>query len=172
METVVIIHGEKPKPSGSIHPAFLERLKKVIELSQKSPLDLIVVTGGKTRKGVESEAAIGCRYLKSRIQVPILKEDQSRTTIENINFTKKLLSSKIIFFKEIFVITSGKRIFRIKFLYRKLWPEEYGKMKFIPTKDFYPSFFYLYEALSLFLDMFDIKERFLLGATKRFFRNH
>ncbi len=171
MNRIIIVHGEKSKPSGEIHPAFIERLDKAIEISKQVSPDFIVITGGQTRKISPSEAQTGYDYLKDKIKIPILIEKESRTTIENIKFTKKLLADSRFEINKLYVITSQKRIFRIKFLYRRLWPEIYEEIKFIPAKDFYPILFYPYEALCLLLNLLDLNERFLLPFGKKFFRN-
>ncbi|MFA6354118.1 MAG: YdcF family protein [Candidatus Paceibacterota bacterium] len=171
MNRIIIVHGEKSKPSGEIHPAFIERLNKAIEISKQVSPDFIVIASGQTRKISPPEAQTGYDYLKDKIKTPILIEKESRTTIENIKFTKKLLTDGKIEINKLYVVTSRKRIFRIKFLYRRLWPEIYEEIEFIPTKDFYPILFYPYKALYLLLNLLDIKERFLLPLGKKFFRN-
>jgi hypothetical protein len=35
MTKLIIVHGEKPKRNGKIHPAFIERLKVAINLTKK-----------------------------------------------------------------------------------------------------------------------------------------
>lgn len=171
MNRIIIIHGEKSKPNGLIHPAFTERLNKTIEISKQVSPNFIVITGGQTRKISPPEAQTGYDYLKDKIKTQILIEKESRTTIENIKFTKKLLTDDEIEINKLYVVTSRKRIFRIKFLYRWLWPEIYEEIEFIPAKDFYPILFYPYEAFCLLLNLFDINERFLLPLGKKFFRN-
>ena len=176
MIKIIIVHGEKTHRTGKIHEAYIERLNKALGLTQKIKPDLIVLTGGRTREIAKSEAELGKEYLegkgKGKIKTPLLLESRSRTTIENIRFTKKILEKNKIKAGEFFIITSQKRISRIKYLYKKIWPDIYKNSKFIGARDFYPFWFSTYEWLSLLLDTFDIKERFLLAFTKKMYRNN
>ncbi len=172
MIKIIIVHGEKTHRTGKIHEAYTERLNKALGLTQKIKPDLIVLTGGKTREIAKSEAELGKEYLEGKTKTPLLLENHSRTTIENIRFTKKILEKNKIKTDEFFIITSQKRISRIKYLYKKIWLEAYKNSKFIGAKDFYPFWFSAYEWLSLLLDTFDIKERFLLAFTKKIYRNN
>lgn len=166
----IIIHGEKHNSDCSIHSAFKERLKKAILISKKQKNSIIIILGGKTRKNCISESKAGKNFLRYKIKKKIIVEQKSKTTIENIKFLKKILNHKK--FHKLYVITSKKRIFRLKLLYQMFWPGIYLKIKFIPSKDSYPLFFYLKEIIYLLFNYIDSNEKGITFITKKLFRNY
>lgn len=167
---VLVVHGEKPLSSGKIHPNFIERLKVALKLVKKEKFDFVIITGGKTRRKFTSEAEMGKKWLSGRIG-NLLLEHGARTTIQNIEDTKGLIEREKIKIGKIVLIASKKRIPRVKFLYRRIWPEIYPKVKFVGAKDFYPLVYWFVEWASYPLDVFDIKEKFILKITAKIFRN-
>jgi uncharacterized SAM-binding protein YcdF (DUF218 family) len=129
------------------------------------------VTGGKIRKNAPTEADMGKNYLKNKIRIPTILEKRAKTTIENIKYVKELINKRGRRIEKLAVITSKKRIFKIKYLYKRLWPELKGKIEFHGAKDFYPAIFSLWERISLISNAIDINEKFVHRITKRFFRS-
>lgn len=168
MIKLLIIHGEKPTRSGSIHPAFLSRLSTAVKLCHNNSYNLVVITGGQTRKNAPTEAAQGLEYLRSKINLPIILEEKARSTAENIIFTKKLLKGGKI--ASATIVTSQKRFWRTGYLYSRLWPELRGKTEIIGSPDPYPVFFLLREWLLFLFAVLNSKEKFCFLA-KKFFRN-
>lgn len=168
-ETIIIVHGEKPLRSGKIDPTFARRLEKALDLTRKTPIDTILVTGGKTRKGFPIEAETGALFLTPKTSLPIIKESRSKNTGENILYAKALLSNKK--YDKLIVITSKRRIKRVKYLYSRLFQESYSKIEFVGTKDYYPFYFSALELLYLFIDVFDPKGTTLEYIGRRLFRN-
>jgi len=167
---ILIIHGERPKRNQELHPAFEERLKLATILSGKNNYDLVVITGGKTKKKFRTEVEIGREFLEGKILTPFLLEECAVTSVENIKFTKKLLQNRKIDSADI--ITSETRIPRLKYLYKKLWPELYTKSQFYGAKDFYSPFFLLGEFIYYLYAHVDIQEKYISRITKRLFKNH
>src|SRR3989338_11250202 len=167
---ILIVHGERPSSDKELHPAFEERLKLAALMCQKNNYDLLVITGGKTKKKFQSEAEIGRRFLEGKIHTPFLLEGRAVTSVENINFTKKLLQRQKI--DSVDIITSQTRIFRLKYLYKKLWPEIYAVANLYGAKDFYSPFFVMGELIYDLYTHVDIQEKYLARIAKRFFRNH
>lgn len=147
----------------------MNRLEKAIELAQKEVVDGIIVSGGTTRKNCEAESVFGVKYLQSKTNAKILSEEHSHTTVENIIFTKNILSEYAV--NKIIVISSKKRLFRIKYLYQRLWPEMRGKINFVGANDSYGMYFYFLEVIYLIYSIFDINELLLPRLTKKLFRN-
>lgn len=126
--TLIIVHGEKPTPAGDIHPAFVHRLQKTLEIAEEKGVETVLVTGGKTRAATSSEADMGEVYLRNQgFKGTILKESEARSTSENILFTRKLLKTQNIDPDQVYIISSKNREERIKHLYKKLdsnlWPK-------------------------------------------------
>ena len=99
------------------------RLDKGIELFQRNPDLLIVVSGGQGEGETITEAEAMERYLLD-YGVPkeqILKEDQSTSTYENFTFSKQvLLDQKINLEEPIFVITNDFHVFRSKMIAKRV----------------------------------------------------
>jgi len=167
---ILLIHGKKPQKHNPMHVAFEECLKLALKLSKGNDYNLILISGGQTRSNQPSEASIGHAYLKNKTTIPIILERNSKTTIENILFSKNILQLYNI--SHIDAIISGKLLLRYKYLYKKLWPEVYDKADFIGAPVSYPLLYYLIESIYYLYSLVDIKERWLPKITKRLFRNN
>lgn len=170
MRSLAIVHGEKLLPNGEMHVSFILRLNEALRLVKKEGVDAVLITGGTTRAGLRSEADMGKTYLSTRLHVPILTENESHTTVENIIFSKRLLEAQSDFLPT-YIITSKKRVTREKYLYRRLWPTAYENAKYIGTYDTYPIGYRLVELLYFVYAVFDLHEKTLGRLTKKMFRN-
>lgn len=169
MARIILVHGEKPDPKNHLRPEFKERLDKTLSLSQTHHIDYIVILGGQTQPTVPSESEIGSQYLKPKTKLPILLEPKSKNTGENIMFAKELLKDKQV--NKIYVITSQSRLFRIKYLYQRLWPKMFPNIEFVSTKDYYPFYFPILEFIYFLVDIFDPEGKTLEDIAKVIFRN-
>lgn len=169
MSKIIIVHGEKPTRSCAIHPAFIERLKVAIAVCDKEKFDYLIISGGQTRRKCRAESEIGLSYLKGKVSIPVLLEGQARSTSENIRYSREIAGSMEI--EKIIAITSRKRIFRIRYLYWRLWRDVYPKIVFVGAKDYYPVFYYFAEFFYFLYDLVDPHERLLVRFVKRIFRN-
>ncbi|MBI2633254.1 MAG: YdcF family protein [Parcubacteria group bacterium] len=169
---IAIVHGEKSLASGALYPAFVARLEKVIELHNREPFNLIIITGGATRKNIHTEAEAGETYMRARINAPILLEKNARTTSENVRFSKELIGARAPQTENTTVITSRKRMLRARYLYWRLWSTEmYKKIIFVPVRDYYPNSYYLIELFYLLFAIFDPYEKSFARIAKIIFRN-
>lgn len=169
MKNVAVVLGDKLDRSGGLTYEFKQRLDKSIELSKEKKIDTILITGSNTRKGFGTEAEIAYEYIKGKVGSKIILEDKARTTIENV------LYSQIILEKEkpetAYIITSDKRIVRVKMLYKKLSPDLYNICIFIPTQDRYMFYFSIIETIYYIFCFFDTKELTIASFAKKMFRN-
>lgn len=112
-EDAVIVLGYGAK--GGKVPAMLKnRLDKAVEYHSENPDAIIVVSGGRGNKIKASEAAVMEEYLISK-GVPsdkIIKEDKSRTTVENFKFSADLLKDKFGENYSAVIITNVFHIYR------------------------------------------------------------
>lgn len=177
MQVTVIIHGEKPLSSCMMHPAFRERLEEAVRVCARvqetgAAIAAVVITGGETRRGCQSEAASGAAFLASRVSVPVLREEYARTTSENVRRVKSLMQARSVAPTAYLIMTSKTRLFRVRYLYRRLWPEGFLRAQFVGAKDGYPCWYTLLERLYFLYDLIDPRERTLPRLTKKFFRNN
>ncbi len=170
---ILIIHGEKSGKLGGIHKEFLVRLNKAINLSKENKFDKIIISGGQTRKNIPSEAGQGFEYLNNKITGQIFLEDKSKTTPENVQYTKTIIKNWGIPLRdfEIYVISSKTRIARLKYLYSVIFPEVYSKIKFIPADDSYGFVYQLIEKIYHLIAFIDPYEKILGKWKKELFRN-
>ncbi len=94
-EDAVIVLGYGSK-NEKVPDMLKKRLDKAVEYHAKNPDAIIVVSGGRGNEIKASEAAVMEEYLLSN-GIPsnlIMKEDKSRTTVENFKFSADLLSRK------------------------------------------------------------------------------
>ncbi|HAQ05897.1 TPA: hypothetical protein DCP13_03865 [Candidatus Azambacteria bacterium] len=169
LKRFIIVHGEKPYKGCQPHQEFFKRLEKAIELADKKTVDGIMVSGGTTRKNCPAEASFGAKYLQKSVEIPVFVEENSRTTIENIKFTKEMLIGCSL--ERVIVISSKKRLFRLQYLYGRLWRETRDKIEFVGVPDSYGIYFYFLELLYFVYSIFDVNEYFLPRLAKKLFRN-
>ncbi|MBR3780547.1 MAG: YdcF family protein [Clostridia bacterium] len=112
-EDAVIVLGYGVK--GQKIPAMLKnRLDKAIEYHAENPDAIIIVSGGRGNETKPSEASVMEEYLLSK-SVPsdkIIKEEKSRTTVENFKFSADLLREKFGMVYSAVIITNVFHIYR------------------------------------------------------------
>ena len=170
-KSYIIVHGEKSLRNGDMHPAYKSRLNAVLNLIKYHTYDEILITGGYTRDGQVSEAEIGYKYLKPKTNLPIHLEKQAHTTIENVLFTHQHEQCKHEHIQSAVVITSSVRVPRVRYLYKKHWPQLYERVSFIGTQDHYFPLYFLLEYIYWMFDILDPKERYVIKLAKCLFRN-
>ena len=93
----VIIHGAGIKKDGTVTKLLADRCDKAIEIYRKDPTSpYLVPSGGQGSDEVCSEAEAMRKYLVSK-GIPkdkILLEDKSKTTMENVTFSKNLIEKR------------------------------------------------------------------------------
>ena len=102
------IRGEK------VSDCLAKRLDAAIKYHGKNPNALIVVSGGKGKREIFSEAFVMERYLieKGVEENVIIKEDRSTSTIENFSFSNQILSENLRSGSQIAFITNDFHILR------------------------------------------------------------
>lgn len=166
---ILITHGRKLKMSGEIHEEYIARLDLTVEVCQKNNLDKVILLGAQTRKNTVSEARAGYEYIKNRIKVPIILDEDTRSCSEQVRAVKKMVNGANV--HEVYAVMGKTSMARLKYLYKKLWPEMYIKIKFISAEDFYPSFFYIIEKIYFIFALIDPHEKVFVRFTKKIFRN-
>lgn len=93
----VIIHGAGIKKDGTVTKLLADRCDKAIEIYRKDPTSpYLVPSGGQGSDEICSEAEAMRKYLVSQ-GIPedkILLEDKSKTTMENVTFSKNLIERR------------------------------------------------------------------------------
>lgn len=94
-EQAVIVLGYGIKEN-KLPEMLKNRLDKATEYHTKNPNALIIVSGGRSTETKPSEAAVMEKYLISNgvAADKIIKEDKSRTTVENFKFSAEILNKK------------------------------------------------------------------------------
>ena len=164
----IILHGNKLLPDGSLSLDMKNRIAAMLNLINNDSFDLVIVTGGKTRKGFVSEAEAILDDIQNIISTQILLEDKSRTTYENIKYLKDYLDTNIC--DEYIVITSKNSLRRFKYLYKKHLPEYFGKIRFVTANNENNLKTFIYECLLYVWQLFDPNEK-LARPFVRFFRS-
>ncbi|MGL4998811.1 MAG: YdcF family protein [Cetobacterium sp.] len=95
------------------------RLDKAVEYYKKYPDTIFIVSGGQGKDEIVSESKAMKKYLikNSVLSKNIIEENKSKTTLENLTFSKKLIPKNI---KSIGVISNDFHIYRVKFLAKNL----------------------------------------------------
>lgn len=111
-EDAVIVLGYGSK-DGNIPPMLKNRLDKTLEYHRRNPDAVIIVSGGRGNETKQSEASVMKKYLVEN-GIPdstIIKEDKSRTTVENFKFSADLLDKKqsVVLITNIFHIYRSER---------------------------------------------------------------
>lgn len=106
------LRGEK------VSPTLKARLDQAIAYYKLHPDTMIIVSGGQGEDEVIPEAEAMRRYLE-KMGIPkehILKEDRSRTTLENIAFSQELLVERGEEDKKVLIVTHDYHLFRAQML--------------------------------------------------------
>ncbi|MGL6066696.1 MAG: YdcF family protein [Cetobacterium sp.] len=95
------------------------RLDKAVEYQKKYPNTIFIVSGGQGKDEIISESKAMKKYLiKNSIPAQnIIEENKSKTTLENLKFSKELIPKNI---KSIGIISNDFHIYRVKFLAKTL----------------------------------------------------
>jgi len=168
---VGIVLGKKPRKGEAIHPELRARALKASYLLRAKKVDLIIVSGGKTRGGMgDTEAGsvynLFPSYLRERMAVR--RESFALSTAQNIEYSKKMLQATPV--DELVILTSPYHVRRTRFLLAKIWPEMLGKTTFLPVG---PSPFkeVVVEAILLALLFVDPKGKWIFPLLHKVFRN-
>ncbi|NMB70396.1 DUF218 domain-containing protein [candidate division WWE3 bacterium] len=128
----IILHGSKLTSKGDLSVVMLARINVLMHIAGQGSFDFLVITGGVTRRRFQSEALSIYNIIKSSVSfpnnLPVIIEDNSRTTRENIINTKKLIETRS--FESLTVITGADSYRRFRRLYRLHMPEHFSKINF------------------------------------------
>lgn len=123
----VIVLGKRLDDDGKPLPELYERLGKAIELYRNGVVDKFLVCGGRTNELTEKkESEVMKEYLVSRgVKADlIVEEGDSKTTLSNGRFCKKILKS--IPHGRLYLITSSYHTFRPYLNPRRIFRFMYG----------------------------------------------
>ena len=120
----IIIHGAGLLGGEKVTPLLKRRIDKAVEAYHKSKNSniKIIASGGKGGDEKISEAQAITNYLLEETDVPqdaIILEDQSRTTYENLLFSKEL-GEKLVDKPQFLFVTNDYHVFRTSTYARKL----------------------------------------------------
>lgn len=139
-DTVFVTFGAKIKPDSTPGKALMRRLDKTIELMSYCPDSVCIVTGGKGVDEPESEAEAMRKYLVAK-GIPderIIVEDQAKDTIQNVEFSKKLITERGLEGRTVACVSTGFHIPRIMHLTSKA---DFGEYFYrAPGSNFYIEF--------------------------------
>ena len=120
----IIIHGAGLLDGERVTPLLKRRIDKAVEAYHKSKNSniKIIASGGQGADEKISEAQAITNYLLTETDVPqdaIILEDQSRTTYENLLFSKEL-GEKLVAKPQFLFVTNDYHVFRTSTYARKL----------------------------------------------------
>ena len=120
----IIIHGAGLLDGERVTPLLKRRIDKAVEVYHKSKNSniKIIASGGQGADEKISEAQAITNYLLEETDVPqdaIILEDQSRTTYENLLFSKEL-GEKLVAKPQFLFVTNDYHVFRTSTYARKL----------------------------------------------------
>lgn len=107
---------------------LLERLKETVKIHKE--YDRIIVTGINTQKYPVTEARVMSEWL-GKYNIPCIREDCARNTIQNALYTKELVPLKPE--TTVTVLTNSFHIPRTSLIFVHLWPEYTLRFHSAPT---------------------------------------
>lgn len=165
---IVAVHGNKLTRKGELTKENRLRLDRAREVFREKKCDFVIVLGGRTRDRFKCESEKAAEYLE-RFSIPVIKETKSLSSYENVKFLKEIVGNKA---EKIFVILVKPKTWKVKFLYRKFFPEVYSRISFIQSREGFPLVETLQEFFFMPYQVFDsCNERFPAIIFQRFFRN-
>ena len=120
----IIIHGAGLLDGEKVTPLLKRRIDKAVEAyhNSKNPHIKIIASGGQGVDEKISEAQAITNYLLTETDVPrdaIILEDQSRTTYENLLYSKEI-GEKLVAKPQFLFVTNDYHVFRTSTYARKL----------------------------------------------------
>ena len=120
----IIIHGAGLLGGEKVTPLLKRRIDKAVEAYHKSknPHIKVIASGGQGADEKISEAQAIANYLLTETDVPrdaIILEDQSRTTYENLLYSKEI-GEKLVASPQFLFVTNDYHVFRTSTYARKL----------------------------------------------------
>lgn len=131
----IVVLGFLTDPRNRLYRILISRLDKAAELYKKGSADMIVVTGGGRMKGaMGTEAHVMKRYLVKKGIRPnsILMEHESRNTIGNAFFTKRMIDGRSRS-PSLIVVTNDFHMPRSRFIFRKIFGNN-RKISFVESR--------------------------------------
>lgn len=162
----IILHGRKLLPQGHLSPDMRKRIASMVSLLNNDYYDVLVITGGVTNKLNKSEAEVIFNDIKHLVNIQVLLEDRSKTTLENIKNTRELIESSNC--DHFSVITSKCSVRRFKRLYKLYMPEHFHKLSFEGAENTSTFVSFLMEAVLYAISIIDPKERLMRPFIKLF----
>lgn len=112
----IIIHGAGLLGGDTVTPLLKKRIDKAVEAFHRlgNPQIKLIASGGQGADEKVSEAQAIANYLKTQTDVPdenILLEDRSRTTYENLLFSKEL-GEQLVSHPQFLFVTNDYHVFR------------------------------------------------------------
>lgn len=129
---IVLALGVRLRPTGHPGPRYMLRLEKAAKLMMRGDGDMLVLSGGRTRAGLPSEAEAGLMLLPDAVQRKTILETSAKTTSENIQRARRLLTKlggQAV--ESLTVVTSTEHVPRVRCLVRQCWPEVYERTSFV-----------------------------------------
>lgn len=112
-----IVFGAGVTRAGQPSPAIRRRMQKAIRLYREGRIDRLILTGGKTRHGSPSEAAVMARVASGAVSpVDIVLEEYAASTWENLLFSTPFARDCAA----VIGVSDGYHLARIRFLAGKL----------------------------------------------------
>ena len=97
----VIVLGCRIRPDGTLYPLIRARVDRAIAFVRKQEAAtgkraVLIPSGGKGPDEPESESAAMARYMRAQgiSEEQILMEDRSKTTLENLRFSRRLINDR------------------------------------------------------------------------------
>ncbi len=131
----IVVLGFLTDPKNRLYRILTSRLDKTAELYKEGVAGTIVVTGGGRMKSVEvTEAHVMKRYLIKKGIKPnsILMEHESRNTIGNAYFTKRMIDRRSRD-PSLVVVTNDFHMPRSRFIFRKIFGND-RRMAFVESR--------------------------------------
>ena len=125
---VIEVLGNRLEENGALPEQFKERIVVAVGQIREGWRNVIVLSGGQTRKEYLSEAEMALPYLYECLEeyclagaAQVLLEDKSRTTPENIVFLQTTLTAKGIVPDELVVIGRESQIPKTVVMVGEVW---------------------------------------------------
>lgn len=164
---VILVFGYKLLPSGNMGEEFRKRMEGALQLLERDTAALLVITGGRTRAGLPSEAAVAAREVPASEMWRVVLESKSKTISENVRFVRKLLKDARI--DSLTIVSSRAHEPRIRLLTKRLWPEVADKVRFagVPSS----AAAWVMNMFSYILNLVDPHDRVFAPIIKKLARN-
>ncbi|NTV22238.1 MAG: YdcF family protein [Candidatus Yonathbacteria bacterium] len=169
-KTLVFVLGKQAYPDRSLSEEYVSSINMGVGILAADQGAVMLISGGHTRANMPSEAELALHYVPKEFHGRVFLEKESRSTMENMVFSKKLMGTRE--FERVILVTSMAHTPRSRMLMKKFWSEAYTVCEWsLARRSSWKGWALEIFVLIPLLGILDPRERWVVKWMKKLVRN-